>query len=483
MSQGDLSVQEHKEKISRLLFDTLDSIPEVLSTTIVGSFNDRQELLVISDIDTIVIVEKLDEALFYKCVNAIASLPGEAFGFPDREVFVNSTFGPLKFDTDKNIVVHLMIYDLEGHRHHVIKSPFTCYDWERSEMNRGASLKELYPVQKLQPDDFAGMRRGVKDYLDDLERGSISYRKYCFENGEVQEIALEHRLDSRHQGEYAFHIIKNLVVNYCKLMEQENLFLNDEKLFVQWVKHLPLCCQFIPFYKEISIIKLKRELDFPKETVQQVKNFIEAFSQQFNRDWEEALSLDWVRHGKTEFNDGSFLGQGRDPDILEKPSALSENYDLVFSSPLKRAENTALALFPANKPKLISELVEINYGKAEGMQYAQLAESFPELPQQWSEGLDPKFPGGECTGDVLNRLKTFFDSVKSQSGKILVVSHNVVMRCMLGYIYGLDPAQWFKIPVQHLEPLRIKCLNGRYYLNLSRDQKTSIMDSLVSWIK
>ena len=237
----NLSIAEHKEKISNLLFDTLEGIEGVISTTIVGSFNDRQELLVISDIDTIVIVEKLDEKIFNQCVNSIASLSGEAFGFSDREVYVNSTFGPLKFDTDKNIVVHLMIYDLEGHRNHVIKSPFTCFDWERSQMNRGASLKELYPVQKLQPDDFSGMRRGIQNYLEDLDRGSISYREYQFEQGVTKEVTLDHQLDSRHQGEYAFHIVKNLVINYCKLVEQKNLFFNDEILIEKWELHLPLC--------------------------------------------------------------------------------------------------------------------------------------------------------------------------------------------------------------------------------------------------
>jgi alpha-ribazole phosphatase len=409
-------------------------------------------------------------------------LSGESFGFSEREVYVNSTFGPLKFDTDKNIVVHLMIYDLEGHRDHVIKSPFTCYDWERSDMNRGASLKDLYPVQKLQPGDFSGVRRGIQNYLDDLDRGSISYRKYSFDHG-VEEVTLDHQLDSRHQGEYAFHIVKNLVINYCKLMEQKNLFLTDDELIKKWEKYLPHCDQFISFYKEISVIKLKRELEFPQHTVGQVKSFIEAFSKQLSQDWEGALVLDWVRHGKTEFNDGSFLGQGRDPGLLESPKQSDAVYDSVYCSPLKRAQETATGLSPDCSANLMTDLLEINYGKVEGMKYDQLLKSFPEFPQKWSEGLDPRFPDGESTQDVLDRLQNFFDQIKNQTGKVLVVSHNVVMRCMLGLLYELDQTKWFKIPVQHLDPFRVKCLKGRFYLNLSREQKTKIMDSMVSWLK
>lgn len=478
-----LTIEKQKEKISSLLFDALERIPGVISTTIVGSFNDRQELLVISDIDTIVIVEKLNQKIFNQCVNSIVSLPGEAFGFPEREVFINSTFGPLKFDTDKNIVIHLMVYDLEGHRQHVIKSPFTCYDWERSLMRRGPSLKELYPVQKLQPDDFSGMRRGVQNYLDDLDRGSISYRKYDFEAGVVKEVSLEHELDARHQGEYAFHIVKNLVINYCKMMTQQNLFLDDHALVRLWDKYLPLCREFIPYYKKISEIKLKRELQFPSDTVQRVKEFIQSFSKQLSQDWEEALVLDWVRHGKTEFNDGSFLGQGRDPEILETPGALGQSYDSVYCSPLKRTRQTAAALCPAQLPELSESLAEMNYGKAEGLKFDQLQKSYPEVTEQWSIGLDPRFPDGENTHDVLSRLQSFLEQMKKEKGKVLVVSHNVVMRCLLGFLYGLDQSQWFKIPVQHLEPLRVKCLKGRFYLNLSRDQKSKIIDSMVSWLK
>ena len=41
---------------------------------------------------------------------------------------------PLKFDDEDTLVFHLMIYDVESHINHVIQSPFTCFDWERSEL-------------------------------------------------------------------------------------------------------------------------------------------------------------------------------------------------------------------------------------------------------------------------------------------------------------------------------------------------------------
>ena len=42
-----------------------------------------------------------------------------------------------------------MYYDIEAHKNHVIESPFTCYDWERSKSYIGKSLREIYPVGKI----------------------------------------------------------------------------------------------------------------------------------------------------------------------------------------------------------------------------------------------------------------------------------------------------------------------------------------------
>ena len=39
-----------------------------------------------------------------------------------------------------------MIYDIKGHQNHVNESPFTCYDWERSNDFVGLHLKQIFPV-------------------------------------------------------------------------------------------------------------------------------------------------------------------------------------------------------------------------------------------------------------------------------------------------------------------------------------------------
>ena len=69
----------------------------------------------------VVICRELTESCFSDCLGVVNDLTGEALGLPGKSVYVNSTLGPLKFDSEEQVVVHLMIYDVAGHREHVLK--------------------------------------------------------------------------------------------------------------------------------------------------------------------------------------------------------------------------------------------------------------------------------------------------------------------------------------------------------------------------
>ena len=100
--------------------------------TLVGSFIDRGDLTGISDIDTIVICDRLTEEVFNACIEKAKAITPESIGLKGYDLKINTSFGPLKFDEPKLAVLHLMVYDAEGHRRHAVASPFTCLDWERS---------------------------------------------------------------------------------------------------------------------------------------------------------------------------------------------------------------------------------------------------------------------------------------------------------------------------------------------------------------
>ena len=61
-----------------------------------------------------------------------------------------------------------MVYDTLNHKKHVLKSPFTCFDWERTSFYEGKKLTDIYPVLKLQLCDFINSRRGTNNFIKDL---------------------------------------------------------------------------------------------------------------------------------------------------------------------------------------------------------------------------------------------------------------------------------------------------------------------------
>lgn len=488
-SNSLIHLNSDKRTLAEKIFNSLMAIQGVISVTFVGSFYDRQSVSEISDIDVIVVCEKLTRPLFENCNNSIQNLSGMELGFPDKLVYINSSFGPLKFDTSDQIVIHLMVYDRDGHRRHVLDSPFTCLDWERSPVYVGYHLNEIYPVLTLQPRDFANARRGIEDYINDLEGGKLSYRVYEFDEFDMpSEIKKFILLDSRHSGEYAYHIIRNLISNYAKLLFQQNMILGQEEFYDFWNNYLPQTRHIIPHFQEWEHTKHKRGMEFPGNVIAQTKEFLFLFSDTLLNQWTtQARRVFFVRHAKTGLNDGSFLGQGRDPDIIESEiKPLDEYFDFVYSSPMQRAIQTANIINPNKvEARIDNRLSEQDYGEAEGLNIQQLQDKFPEVIQGWAESKDICFPGGENTSDVEKRLFSFLTDISMENNGFpkLVVTHNVVLRCLIGNLLGLGRKDWYKLKLGHVESfeLILSKINSpkSVYLNLTKPQKAAIIDNLI----
>ncbi len=471
------------DSLHKTLLEPLTAIDGVASATIVGSFADGAPPSQISDIDVIVICRKLSQTLFQQCVEQTSRISPAKLGCAGKNIKINTSFGPLKFDDNNTIVIHLMIYDIEGHRHHVLNSPFTCHDWERSSIHIGPSLAEIYPVHKLQTRDFECARRGLNDYMKDLESGVISYRRYEFQSGKANEVLDQQKLDPRHKGEYAFHIIHNLIVNHAKLILQQNVYLTHDQLLDHWKKYLPECTGLIPFYSSLANAKRGKTNSYPDNTIQATQDFIRQFEASFANTWSNAPRFHAVRHAQTDLNDKSFLGQRRDPSISKniKISPMQTKISAVYTSPLKRAVETARFLAPDARIITDKRLSEIDYGSAEGMTFPELAKCHPGIIEAWQRGEDSPFPGGENTQAVSDRLHAFLNEVTKTPVNTLIVTHNVVLRCLAGIMYNLPLNTWHKLGIPHLEPMELCCWNNRLYPNFSKNMKATLTDSFLHY--
>ncbi len=471
------------QQIKDAIFSRLTSIPGVLSVTLVGSFVDRDDLAGISDIDTVVICENLNNIIFKQCTEQIKSIDISACGLNGYHLKINTSFGPLKFDEPKLAVIHLMVYDIEGHRKHVIASPFTCLDWERSETFTGKKLQTIFPVGSLQPRDFVEARRGLSNYIDDLKNGVISIRDYEFTDNIVSEAKRSHPLDDRHRGEYAYHIVRNLVLNGLKLMFGENKLYSSSEL-ERGIEMLmdSKSSEHDEKFKQLSKLKNKRSIVYPEWTLSWVYKFVSDFQESFISRWKNAQTIYFIRHAQTVLNDGAFLGQGRDPGILntEHPAFQGTEIKTVYCGPAKRCIETARMFFPQVTVTQDNRLQEINYASAEGLTFETLKELHPDILEAWSKGEDPNFPdGGENTSDVLFRLQNFIEELSENIDRATVVmTHSVVLRCLIGEAHAIPQHDWHLLTIPHAKPLEFKMLDGKLFSNIPRIQLGSIFAAL-----
>ncbi len=150
-----------------------------------------------------------------------------------------------------------------------------------------------------------------------------------------------------------------------------------------------------------------------------------------------------VRHGETVFNKQlKIQGSGLDSPLTsqgeEQAKKLSErlklsnfNCDLIFSSPIGRALQTADMVTSYLDKEIIQDalLKEINCGEVEG---ALISSIEPQKLEKLRVSPSEKYPGGESVEDVIIRAKEFLGKLESYSDKsILIFSHGNFIRCFI----------------------------------------------------
>lgn len=151
------------------------------------------------------------------------------------------------------------------------------------------------------------------------------------------------------------------------------------------------------------------------------------------------MKVKFVRHGETDLNNPVRRMQGISNYDLNmngirqaeatRDKLANEEFDIIISSPLKRARHTAEIINEVKNIPLIFDdrLIERNYGKIEGevfnKEYCSLDYDFEKI-------------GGEAIDKYMARLKEFIFDVKKKYSdkKVLVVAHNgiiSVISCIL----------------------------------------------------
>lgn len=153
-----------------------------------------------------------------------------------------------------------------------------------------------------------------------------------------------------------------------------------------------------------------------------------------------------MRHGQTDLNKKHVLqgrvnsslndtGRQQAEDAAAKLCSLGVSFDMIFSSPLNRALQTAHIIAGDDIPLRTDErLLEMDYGPYEGM---DLTSPPPELAlffQNFVNGPEPE--GMESLDSVVQRAGCFLEDFRSDpvSGNILISTHAIAMKGLLEYL-------------------------------------------------
>jgi phosphoserine phosphatase len=151
-----------------------------------------------------------------------------------------------------------------------------------------------------------------------------------------------------------------------------------------------------------------------------------------------------VRHGLTDWNvEGRYQGRldiplnaaGREQAEGLKAHLAHIPFDIVYSSPLRRAYETA-EIIAGGKPIVCDDrLAEIHHGTWQGKTQDEIATRWPNEWQTWNSDPDQFTPpGGESAAQVELRVKAFIGDITGQA--VLCVSHGVVIQKFLSTMLG-----------------------------------------------
>ncbi len=168
-----------------------------------------------------------------------------------------------------------------------------------------------------------------------------------------------------------------------------------------------------------------------------------------------------LRHGTTGTTvPPRFLGStdlplsaaGRRQVAAVAPCVRSRNPQVCFCSPMLRCVQTAEIVLKNSTMKLdlVSDLREVDFGRWENLSFEEIQKSDPERLERWA-AFDRQFsfPGGECLGDFLARVRgVAWQIVSAPQQTILVVTHGGVIRALLCHFLGLHPRRYVLFDVR-----------------------------------
>ena len=197
-----------------------------------------------------------------------------------------------------------------------------------------------------------------------------------------------------------------------------------------------------------------------------------------------------IRHGQSEWNKlNLFTGfkniELSDQGIDEANKAgqnfknLNIKFDIVFTSELKRAQETAKIilknlnqwdhLHEEGKIKTDINLNERDYGDLTGLNKKETADKFgEEQVHKWRRGYSDQPPNGESLEDVVRRVKIYFEESinpaihSADNNNILIAAHGNSLRALLIVMNIYDSSNINSVELSTGVPIHVILENNKF---------------------
>ena len=191
------------------------------------------------------------------------------------------------------------------------------------------------------------------------------------------------------------------------------------------------------------------------------------------------MELYIVRHGKTYWNeqrkiqgwaDIDLTEEGREVAVLSAEGMKDIHFDAIYSSPLKRANETAHILRgERNLPVIVDERIkEIGFGVLEGADFLKIRgdktskfATFFEAPELYET---PE--GGESFEMITERAGEFMKEIVEKhknDERVMIVAHGAVNKAMMRFIRKNEIKDFWKGALQkNCGVTIVNCENGTY---------------------
>ena len=166
-----------------------------------------------------------------------------------------------------------------------------------------------------------------------------------------------------------------------------------------------------------------------------------------------------VRHGQTEMNVQKLYFGKLDPPLNDlgisqayqaKEKLLDIDYDIIYSSPLERAKQTAEICNYLDKDiNYNSKLEEINFGIFEGLTFKEISEKFPDEVKKMEENWkDYNYITGESPKEMFQRAISFLETL-DYSKNNLIIAHWGIINCIISYFVSGSLDTYWKFEIKN----------------------------------